>query len=144
MYNSIEQLWLTLPLLLHRAFLRQLIHYAKTNALLYCNSLKSLHCSKLSKLSKLWLNTGTVRETRAGFRHFWAQRKIYLGVLPMCSHELTMQIENKMQIRIVNMKYNEAFWGLTFIIVFILQDQQVRRCRWTSSRYRQRTHHINL
>jgi len=29
----------------------------------------------------------------------------------MCSHELTMQIEKKMQIRIVKMKY-KLFWGL--------------------------------
>jgi hypothetical protein len=35
--------------------------------------------------------------------------KIYLGVLPMCSPELTMQRVNKMQIRIVKMKYNEPF-----------------------------------
>jgi hypothetical protein len=40
--------------------------------------------------------------------------KIDLGVLPMCSHELTMQIENKMQIWIVKMKYNKTFWSLMF------------------------------
>ena len=30
----------------------------------------------------------------------------------MCSHELTLQIERKMQIRIMKMKCNETFWGL--------------------------------
>jgi len=33
----------SLSLLLHRAFWRLLIYYTPTNALLYCNSLKSLH-----------------------------------------------------------------------------------------------------
>jgi len=34
---------LLLSLLSHRAFWKNLIYYTQTNALLYCNSLKSLH-----------------------------------------------------------------------------------------------------
>jgi len=48
----------------------------------------------------------------------------------MCSHELTMQIENMMQIRIVKMKYSEAFWDLTFIIFLTLQDKCMYHITW--------------
>ena len=48
----------------------------------------------------------------------------------MCSYELTLQIENKMHIRIVKLKYIEAFWGLTFIIFFKLQDKCMYHITW--------------